>query len=323
MAALFYRQPLVTVLILLMIFMLPFSLFLVKYTIPVIGIKAESGSGAVSAGAAAGIVIKVSNPSPVPMLNCRLFFELKNSLRGGYDNEVVFAAEAGKTGEVKIPVLTEYSGMLIFDAKALEYRDFLDIFSITVPFKAYIEIPVLPRETLLKEEPMLKKMTVESDESVESAEGELTRDVRLVREYRPGDRLKDVHWKLSAKGDDILVKEYERNRDLYYMLLPELEYEYLETDLENLYALGRLLLSRKEPYRVALFSEEGLETVKVENTEELKVLLCRMFMVYAGIRPGVPSMIYEQFKRHFNDETAGLIRISRGRIISEGYREEY
>lgn len=28
-----------------------------------------------------------------------------------------------------------------------------------------------------------------------------------VREYRPGDRLQRIHWKLSAKSDGLLVRE--------------------------------------------------------------------------------------------------------------------
>ena len=37
-------------------------------------------------------------------------------------------------------------------------------------------------------------------DDVISENGELTRDIKQLREYSPGDRLKDIHWKASASA---------------------------------------------------------------------------------------------------------------------------
>ena len=29
-----------------------------------------------------------------------------------------------------------------------------------------------------------------------------------IRDYRPGDKMQKIHWKLSAKSDSLIVKEY-------------------------------------------------------------------------------------------------------------------
>ena len=33
-------------------------------------------------------------------------------------------------------------------------------------------------------------------------------EVSEIREYRPGDRMHNIHWKLSAKRDEIMVYEF-------------------------------------------------------------------------------------------------------------------
>src|SRR5699024_2712200 len=34
-----------------------------------------------------------------------------------------------------------------------------------------------------------------------------------LREFREGDSFKSIHWKLSAKLDDLIIKEYEKRGD--------------------------------------------------------------------------------------------------------------
>ncbi len=43
-----------------------------------------------------------------------------------------------------------------------------------------------------------------------SDEGE---DPAGVRDYRPGDSMRKIHWKLSAKGEELLVKQYDGDGD--------------------------------------------------------------------------------------------------------------
>ena len=47
-------------------------------------------------------------------------------------------------------------------------------------------------------------------------------DVRGIRPYRPGDSQRDVHWKTSARRDQLLVREYDRTppMDLFLVIDP-------------------------------------------------------------------------------------------------------
>ncbi|GGN98370.1 MULTISPECIES: DUF58 domain-containing protein [Haloarcula] len=50
-----------------------------------------------------------------------------------------------------------------------------------------------------------------------------------LREYVPGDSLRDVHWKSSAKRDDLLVKEFaDRNSDRGLVVVAEADDDYAD-----------------------------------------------------------------------------------------------
>ena len=73
-----------------------------------------------------------------------------------------------------------------------------------------------------------------------------------VREYIQGDELKSIHWKLSAKKDELMVRErLSQGREKINILLPLTEDRQLNDGLmEALYALGRLLLHREYPLQL-------------------------------------------------------------------------
>ena len=73
-----------------------------------------------------------------------------------------------------------------------------------------------------------------------------------VREYIQGDELKSVHWKLSAKKDELMVRErLSQGREKINILLPLTEDKQLNDGLmESVYALGRLLLHKEYPIQI-------------------------------------------------------------------------
>ncbi|MBP5256706.1 MAG: DUF58 domain-containing protein [Clostridia bacterium] len=47
-------------------------------------------------------------------------------------------------------------------------------------------------------------------------------EVEEITEYRPGDKLKNVHWKLSGKADTLLVKKYGSRNSSESLIIPDL-----------------------------------------------------------------------------------------------------
>ncbi len=93
-----------------------------------------------------------------------------------------------------------------------------------------------------------------------------------VREYIPGDELKSIHWKLSAKQENLMVKErLASGKEKINVLLP-LGSNMEENDglLEALYGLGRLLLNKEYPVQLYWPGKGMLRSLFVAEAGELE-----------------------------------------------------
>lgn len=85
--------------------------------------------------------------------------------------------------------------------------DFFHMFRIRIDVDDYHSILVLPRKRLLEGQGAVAV----SDTAQTQTKSPFSFDrleVLDVRDYRMGDALRDVHWKLSSKAEDLLVRDY-------------------------------------------------------------------------------------------------------------------
>ncbi len=115
-------------------------------------------------------------------------------------------------GTEQMPALKPYegklSGVLEFRAANLKARDLLGIFWLPVPAGKPVRTLYLPDSIPFPGE--LTRAGILDDISrlsSPSANGE--REWKDIREYQSGDLLRDIHWKLSARREQIVVREYQ------------------------------------------------------------------------------------------------------------------
>ena len=105
-----------------------------------------------------------------------------------------------------------------------------------------------------------------------------------VREYIPGDELKSIHWKLSAKKEQLMVRErLASGREKVNVLLP-LGDNSLQNDalLEALYSLGRLLLKKEYPVQLYWLGKGVLQGCYILETGELEHAISRVLSSEPG-----------------------------------------
>ena len=86
-------------------------------------------------------------------------------------------------------------------------RDLLGLFPVPIPAAAPVKALILPEPVPFPGE--LARSGIMEDisrMSVPGAEGQ--REWKDIREYRSGDLLRDIHWKLSARREQVIVREY-------------------------------------------------------------------------------------------------------------------
>ncbi len=92
-------------------------------------------------------------------------------------------------------------------------------------------------------------------------------EVAWIREYQPGDALRDIHWKLTAKQDTLMVREHISEQGcplLFFIDLRQMSERYLQV----FYSLGLELLGKKCSFYLVYYEPDKGELVRTMISSE-------------------------------------------------------
>ena len=109
------------------------------------------------------------------------------------------------TGESSIPLNTEHTALIQGKLRSACMYDFLGLFLFPIPHTAKKQ----RTETVVCPVPRKPDRIIRSWDQTQSTPVPTQHfsEQYEIRQYRPGDTMRTVHWKLSAKTDDLLVRE--------------------------------------------------------------------------------------------------------------------
>jgi hypothetical protein len=106
-------------------------------------------------------------------------------------------------------------------------------------------------------------------------------DVSNVREYIPGDRIRDIHWKLSAKKDELMVKERVRLSERQLVILADLEGDNEKVDeiVTYVYNFTRECILDGIPVKLIWWNDKisVVEEYEIYNDYDIKKGLMAMY----------------------------------------------
>lgn len=285
LGALFYRQSFFAVLFLILL-LLPFIsigllLFVTRRNAPEkIRIHVDKPVNPVTAGNDIIIKISLENSHWMPFLNCQLLFTAANLF---YENSILHTltlpAEPKRTNSYQLPFHTSYAGLTRFQFTEFHITDFLHLYTKRIHPGISFDLPVLPNVTSYSEEIKLVHANDEDEDEFLVTLGQVSHDISDIREFRPGDRLQNIHWKMSAKSDDILVKEYSNTASQIIILLPELSHPGLQDTLTTLYGFMLQLQKQHEIFKVFIYhaGSKNISEFPVTNPEELIQVMLQLY----------------------------------------------
>lgn len=194
------------------------------------------------------------NDSVFSLFNCTVSFKAENLFTPNSNEQLLSVPlHARQKNVFEIPLETTIPGLLSLDFKHVQVSDYLHFFTITVPLNKVAQIPVLPLK--LKATIPEQTASAEGEEEVEDApHGMPSTDIKEIREYRPGDRLQRVHWKLSAKLDDLFVKEMANTSVLSLVILPEMTRDSITETAGCLRTLLEQLIEEEVRFELCLYN---------------------------------------------------------------------
>ena len=116
-------------------------------------------------------------------------------------------AENYGISKLMVPFVAEKIGDYSFSVKDVQVGDLLGLIRIGIRCgEIDADISVLPKKTVgeMPDSESISSGMTEVEES--SRTGNDFSEVTDIREYQPGDRIRDIHWKLSARQEEWMVK---------------------------------------------------------------------------------------------------------------------
>jgi len=186
------------------------------------------------------------------------------------------------TGEIKkmrrnAPVPTRYCGGVLLTPKRVWVYDYLGLIGLPVLRKQGKKLLVLPKPVALPEPPDLSAYLAMAWKPKLGGGFSENHELRL---YRPGDSLRQIHWKLSAKTGKLILREpMEALRGLALLTL-ELSgtRSQLDRKLGQLLWASRYLLYRGVPHYIQCLTGTGMEHFAVKTEQDLQTALCALLV---------------------------------------------
>ena len=199
----------------------------------------------VTKGAKGTLQLCFKSRSWLPAARVRVLLRVENRFTGEAETRVLNCCSVDNSSQ-EIPFQTSLCGLLRFRVLRWECRDALGLFAVRKKAPAEVSCTVLP--------PAVSPETVPDWENALHTEARFKpkhgggfSEEHDLREYRPGDPANSIHWKLSSKTDDLIVREalIQENQQIF-LVLSHAGKE--DRGLEILYWLSLELCRRELPH---------------------------------------------------------------------------
>ena len=194
-------------------------------------------------------------------------FSSLTELRDGIEYELF--PDTGITRDTTL--ICKYRGSYNVGIRSVEITDFLRLFRMRYKNKEPLEVFIRPDTVVLSDLASVRMPRLLARESAQNG----TVPEAIVREYQPGDSLRRIHWKASAKEGRLLVRRVTGEQQQHVCILlstfraSEKPEEYLPPEnkmLEIALALASYFLRRGIPVR-ASHRSQATETCRMDSAD--------------------------------------------------------
>ena len=192
------------------------------------------------------ISVQLHNPTIFPVTYLKLYLTYRNAYSPQvYKKSFLVSLDSKTKTMVYCNITSEFAGNLEVSLKAIKIYDYLKMFSLRKKQRGEVKVAVLPNYYELTESDfyLQNRNVVESDNFSTVKSGDDPSEVFAIREYREGDRLQRIHWKLSMKQDQLMIKEFADPLNCSVLLLLDLYAPEEENPLIYMDALMECALS--------------------------------------------------------------------------------
>lgn len=272
--------------------------------------------------------LKLSNRFKIPMPWCRLRVNIEVNNNGGSDCYNMVMGENEEMGETILKVPMKHCGIVNLHIDRLICRDYMQIFSSTIRYNHTNQAVVFP-ELLQLDESTVRDIDNQEDYRLSYNETDNT-ELMELREYREGDVLSHIHWKLSAVADDYIIKQYGEEIEHHNYIIVDLENKDTDSFRDDLDLIYKAAYSMGNVYAQNGISasflawdsvKKNVHEGKFKNEQQLEQCMAELMSITCG--NGSLDKLHDYVKERVEIEEQlydGIIIITSSSSISEDYR---
>lgn len=215
-------------------------------------VRVAAETPAVPRGGEACWAVDVENRRRLPVARISVWLRLENRLTGREETRRVRLSGASSPVRLRLPADTRHCGLLACRVERVQVCDGLGLFTWSRRRGPGALLPVLPHAGEAEELPRLEEEAARPPVLRVRPGGGAAEDYDL-RPYRPGDPVRQIHWKLSSKREELVLRE------MLETVRPPLELKVchvggprvMDRELDRVYTQCLALLERQRPLVVS------------------------------------------------------------------------
>lgn len=219
--------------------------------------------------------------------DCRFTLVVSDTMNRTATKEVL---RLDRQDSLRRPCKPAHCGLYLYSIQKARVYDLLGLFWLPVKAPEVQQVLVAPRPRCPEPAPDLSRLRSRSYRAIPGGGFSETHE---LRDYRPGDALNTVHWKLSAKQDSLIVREAQEPVLQLVLITLDLctDREELDRRLDALTWLCMCLLRLQVPHTVSWQAQSSLQAVSVTDGGALYDLL---YTLLSQPLPAQPVSVAEQ-----------------------------
>lgn len=223
--------------------------------------------------------LSLENPTFWVSRNVSVKLEIENRFLGEKRiHYVLVPVRPKKTTTVTLNLEGNRCGMVVCRVLECEIDDWFGLVICNRKWNLSDRIAILPNLTHLEISPQHLQRGSATDESENELlnRGEQS-DYDGLREYQSGDRLQNIHWKLSSAADQFRVKQFVGGMSRKITLLLNMQKGITDDTVELYFSLAVSLTKNGIGFYLCYPNRNGFEEVWVENREQVRAAVSSVY----------------------------------------------
>lgn len=176
--------------------------------------------------------------------------------------------QARNTQKVTFQLSSKFCGIVNIRTEYINIYDPMRLFRFRTAKKVGASVSIMPEiHEIGGTVNFSDRINEESNVFSEFKPGDDPSEIFDLREYNAGDKLNRIHWKLSSKRDNLIVKEYSLPVDVPSMIFINLKcYEdsdytlpVFDTLIETLFAVSQFFIENERIHKIVFYSAKSKE----------------------------------------------------------------